>query len=265
MSESVSRPFLVYGVFGAFGLVALLWGSIELNRYLTTSPRFAIREIAVVTEGPARAEDVLRASGVKKGMNLFLLDLDDSRAGVEKIPWVHHASVSRVLPGRVEIRYVPQTPVAILGLGSLYYLNAEGIPFQRVDRGGSAGLPIIQVERGSESEDVPAESVRRALELIGLFRGSSLFVMDDLADVTVRGTGYQGAAPLVTTLAFPPFRTPGSTRMPKRFVPVTWALEDLEQQLRRVERVALNLAQAGKNPRLIRLELGKKIVVKTAQ
>ncbi len=263
MSEGVSKPFLTWGVFGALGVVALVWSSIELHRFLTTSPQFAVREVAVVTEGPVRPDDLLRVSGVRKGMNLFLLDLDEVRTSVEKNPWVQAASISRILPGRVEIRYVPQKPVALLGLDSLYYLNSEGVPFHRVERGGQINLPIIQVDRELASEEAPVESIRRALELVEILKTSKVFGLDDLADITVRGTGYKGAAPLVTTLAFPPARLNVGGRIPKRFVPVTWSLEELPQQLHRAEVVAQNLVQVGKNPRLIRLELGKKIVVKT--
>ncbi len=261
-STGVSKPFLTIGLPLAVGLVVLILGGLEAQRFLSTSSRFEIRKIVVDTDGPAKKSEILEGVKYLKGENLFVTDLDEVRSAVEKNPWVAHAIVSRVLPDTISIRYEEQKPRAILSADNMYYLNGDGVPFYKVNRGDSLDYPVIQLDRIANAKDVPVEGIKAALELLDYFQASKVFSPEDIGQVTVRGSAYKGGAPLVATLAFPPKRLREKASTVKRFVPVTLAEEEVSPQLQRAELVMQHLAQAGKNPRLIRLELGKKIVVK---
>ena len=61
---------------------------------------------SVVVEGTSRYDDqqIIKASGVEKGANLFLTDISSAKAHIEKnLPYISDAKVSRKLPSSIVI------------------------------------------------------------------------------------------------------------------------------------------------------------------
>lgn len=265
MKPSVARTFILVGVPVALGLVGLIWGGMELRRFFLTSPRFAIQNVEVLSEGKVAKEAILERAAIPPRTNIFSLDLDEVKKRVEQEPWVYSATVVRSLPNRIQIHYQAQEPRAILGAGSMYYLNAEGKPFYRIRQGDSLAYPLVQVEGKAKDSDLLRSRVENALRILDQFRGNSLFTDKDLGDLTVRPDAEDGAAPFLVTLRFPPKaleKKPKKGEPASRLYTVSLGADDWTQQVKRWEAVVRYLAQQGKNPRLIRLELGKKVVVK---
>ena len=50
--------------------------------------------------------------------NIFTVSLDERRAELERLPWVAHATVMRLLPDRMRVSVVERTPVAFVRQGS---------------------------------------------------------------------------------------------------------------------------------------------------
>jgi hypothetical protein len=262
MKPGIAKPFIYIGVPAALGLVVMIFAGMELRSFLLTSPRFAVKEVALLTKGKAEKESILRLAGIAPNTNIFALDLDHVRRSVEREAWVHSATVVRALPNRIEIQYEPQVPVAILGAGSMYYLNAEGKPFYKIQKGDSLAYPLVQVEGSFKNSELSRKRVETGLQILQNLRSSPLFSEKDLGEVTVRMDAEDGAAPYVLTLRFPPRNLPLKGKQPNRLYTASFGEEDLPTQVKHWEAVLRHLAQTGKNPRLIRLELGKKVVVK---
>jgi len=262
MKSSVSRTFLLVGLPAALALVGLIWGGMEIRRFLFTSARFAVQEVEVVTAGNVKKEAILERAAVPARANIFSLNLDDVKKRVEEEPWIYSATVVRALPNKIQIYYREQVPKAILGAGSMYYLNAEGKPFYRIQRGDSLAYPLVQVEGKAKDGDLLRQRVESALGILEEFRQNSLFTDKDLGDLTVRPDAEDGAAPFLVTLRFPPKALAGKGEGRSRLYTVSFGQESFAPQVKRWEAVARYLVQQGKNPRLIRLELGKKVVVK---
>jgi hypothetical protein len=91
---------------------------------------------------------------------------------------------------------------------------------------------------------------------------SPVFSEKDLGDMTVRLDAEDGAAPYLLTLRFPPKNLLKKGGQTNRLYSVSFGSDAPGPQVKRWEAVARHLVQQGKNPRLIRLELGKKVVVK---
>lgn len=261
-SARITKPFIFVGVPVALGIVVLIFAGMELRSFLLTSPRFAVKEVDVTTKGKAERENILRLAGITTHSNIFALDLDRIRKNVEREPWVHSATIVRELPSRIEIQYDPQVPVAILGAGSMYYLNSEGKPFYKIQKGDSLEFPLVQVEGGFRNSEISRQRVETGLNILKALRASPLFSDKDLGELTVRMDADEGAAPYVLTLRFPPRALLGKGKQPNRLYTVSFDDEDLTTQVKHWEAVVRHLVQTGKNPRLIRLELGKKVVVK---
>lgn len=259
--SSVSRTFLFVGLPVALGLVGLIFGGMELRAFLLGSPHFAVKDVEVLSRGPVAKEDILKAAAITPGVNVFSLDLEGIRRKVEKEAWVHSATVVRALPDKIQIQYEPEVPQAILGADSMYYLNREGVPFYRIRTGDSLKYPLVQVEGKAKDREVLRQRVEEALKILEQLRASPLYTDRDLGDLTVRMAG-DGAAPYLLTLRFPPQMLAGKKGQSNRLYTVSFGSEDVSRQVKRWEAVVRYLVQQGKNPRLIRLELGKKVVVK---
>lgn len=261
-SSSVSRAFLFVAAPMALGLVVLVFLFMEGRRYLYESPRFGVRAVEVLTEGPAHKDKILELAEIPQGTNIFALDLDLVRSRVERHSWIQTATVSRSLPNRILIRYEQRKPVAILGAESMYYLSRDGVPFYRVEKGDSLEFPFIQIEGSTKDTSLSRRRVEFALELLDVLRKQALFSEKDLGEITIRMNTEEGAAPYLLSLKFPPRPLLVKGKNSSRLYTVTLGEEEVERQLKRWDVVVRNLVQQGKNPRLIRLELGKKVVVK---
>jgi cell division septal protein FtsQ len=259
---SIFRTFLLVAFPLALGIVALIFGGMELRSFLLRSPRFEVRDVEVVTAGTVDRELILKRAAIPAGTNIFTLDLEEVRSRVEKDPWVHSATVVRSLPDKIQIHYRAQEPKAILGADSMYYLNSEGVPFYRIQRGDSLRYPLVQMEGQQKDTELLRQRVESSLLLLDRLKASPLFQEKDLGDLTVRLDAEDGAAPFVLTFRFPPQPLAGKKGQINRLYSASFGAEGADDQVRRWEAVVRHLVQQGRNPRLIRLELGKKVVVK---
>ncbi len=263
MKPGIARTFLFVGLPAAAATVGVVFGAMEANRFLTTSPRFAVHKVEVLTKGAADNTELVRLAGVSPGTNIFSLDLAEIRKRVERDPWVHDATVTRELPNKIEITYRSQEPKAILGADSMYYLNAEGVPFYRVQKGDSLSYPLVQVLEGKVGDkELLRERVAASVKILRRFQESKLYNAKDLGDMTVVPDTEDGSAPYLLTLRFPPKTLAGKGGQASRLYTASLGDEEVDRQVKHWEVVVRHLVQAGKKPRLIRLELGKKVVVK---
>lgn len=262
MKPGVAKTFLFIGVPAALGVVALVFGAMELERFLTTSPKFAVKKVEVLTKGAADPAELVRLAGIAPGTNIFSLDLAEIRKRVERDPWVHDATVVRELPNKIQVTYRSQEPQAILGAESMYYLNREGQPFYKVQKGDSLQYPLIQVDGRSRNAEALRARVANSVRILEQLKASALFSEKDLGDLTVVSDTEDGSAPYLLSYKFPPKPLLGKNAQVARLYTVSLSDEDPNQQIKRWEAVVRHLVQAGKKPRLIRLELGKKVVVK---
>ncbi len=260
MKAGVTRTFFFVAVPTALGLVALIFIGMELRNFLFTSSRFAVKQVELVTKGALDREAIIKLAAIPPGANIFTLDLEEIRKRVEADPWIHSATALRVLPNKIQIQYNPEVPMAILGAGSMYYLNREGVPFAKIKSGDSLAFPLVQLEGAAKDSALLRKRVEIALQALDSFRASKLFSEKDLGEITVR-TEEEGA-PFLLTLRFPPKPLVGKTGQLDRLYTVSMGEEDVRRQLQRWEVVVRHLVQQSKNPRIIRLELGKKVVVK---
>lgn len=264
-NASLTKTFFFLALPAAFLVVLTVFLGLELYNHLTTSKRFAVREVELLTVGPANKEEVIRRANIKTGTNIFLLDLGEVRKNVERDPWVASATVSRALPDKIQIRYEQQKPVAILSLDSMYYLNAAGVPFTKLEKGASLEYPLIHVDSTNRPEDLNPKRLQNALDFLRALDSYSPIRSRDVGDLTIRGAVYGESSPLLLTYAFPPSGLDKKGAKPKQkrlHFTLTAAEEDFVIQAKRANAVMRYLVQQGKNPRLIRLELGKKVVVK---
>jgi hypothetical protein len=263
MKPRLAKTFLFWAVPASLLLVGIAWGVMELKRFALTSDYFRVQRVEVSpTSTRVTREEVLSLLKVSSRANVFALDLNELRLRAETHPWIHAATITRALPSRLEVRVQEQVPVAILSLEQLFYLNKDGRAFAPVELGGTLKLPLLSVEGEKGGGDELRARIKAALEFLPQLQASPLFRESDLGDFTIRRGPEGDSAPFLVTLAFPPeaVRKKGQGRT-RLYTGIFGAAEGA-QQVARWEAVVRQLVQTGKIPRLIRLELGKKVVVK---
>lgn len=265
-SSSLVRPFFFVALPLAALLVLLIFGGLEVYGYLTGSRKFVVESVEVLTDGPANKADLIALAAVRTRSNIFMVSLEEIKKRVETHPWVYSAMVTRALPSKIQIQYIAQEPVAILNAGeNLYYVNQEGKPFHRLEKEDSLQYPFIHLENVSKLEVLPPDRLMAAMEIVEWTKKSTLLKSKDLGDISVHGSVYSEQAPLLVTVAYPPNSIQLKQRAKRSFFTLSFAETEIPQQTKRAEAVIAHLVQQGKNPRLIRLELGKKVVVKMDQ
>lgn len=209
------------GLAGAtVGAVLLLFGA---GKYLIyDSPFFRVDAIRVVTSGRIDAQQICDRSEIRRGSSMFDLDLDQIGARIEEDPWIATARVERVFPRNVTVEVTEYEPAAIVNLGCLYYVAADGTVFKPLEMGEKIDYPLLT---GIEQKDIleRPEEVRQlfagAVRLSAVLRSRASFDLGKVSEIHIDATeGYD-----LMTLA-------GG-------VPIRIGFDDFEMKLNRLERI----------------------------
>jgi cell division protein FtsQ len=113
------RIFAGFLLLACLGVGVATW--LMARNYLLHDDRFVIRSSSSIElEGNrhvTRAQ-LLGIFGEDVDRNIFTISLDQRRAELERLPWVAHATVMRLLPNRMRVSIVERVPVAFVRQGS---------------------------------------------------------------------------------------------------------------------------------------------------
>lgn len=129
---------------------AIIAGAYFTWQWALKSPRFAITDITFAGNSHASNLELQRLGGLVRGQNLVALDALVVERLVAAHPWVKTARVDRRFPSAVSVKVTEHKAVAMVSLGDLYLLDADGEPFKRVQPSDALDLPIVT---GIERED----------------------------------------------------------------------------------------------------------------
>jgi cell division protein FtsQ len=110
------------------GGVALV---LSVRNFLEHDPRFRIDSAsAIQTMGNSQLTraDLLSVFGSDIGRNVFFVPLSMRRTELERIPWVAHATVMRLMPNEMRVAVTERTPIAFVRVGDQVKLvDADGV------------------------------------------------------------------------------------------------------------------------------------------
>jgi cell division protein FtsQ len=153
--------------------VALAWGLLlgvqQGYQYITTSARFEARAVVFEPTPHLSSDRLTELMGLAPGTNILAVDVDAVRRKIEADPWVASATVTRQLPDTLHVTVAEHTAAAVLLSGHFYLLDADGVPFKRVEAGERGELPVITgVDRNLlvAGDPAAAQIIRRALDVL---------------------------------------------------------------------------------------------------
>jgi cell division protein FtsQ len=184
--RTAGRVLLAVVVLGA-GIGA----AVQARRYVTTSPRFGLKDLRIEGNRHRTKEQVAATAGITLGQNVVELDLEAARARLERDPWIERATLSRRLPASLGIDVVERDAGAILALpprvvngnvvdGGTFLATPQGEVFKRLEADDPIDLPVITgigSDEAASDRESTSQLVRRALDLaqdierVGLFGG----------------------------------------------------------------------------------------------
>lgn len=150
MKAKIWRAFQI--LTGITALVIFGWGSYTLVHYLRTSPRLEVKKVLVMGQKRVTETEVLAQAELSAGVNVFAVDLTGIREHVEKLQWVHHAFVLRVLPDTVTIKIVEREPVGLARVrGEIRQFDADATLLEFNSEGG-LNFPVLDGLRTNDRE-----------------------------------------------------------------------------------------------------------------
>lgn len=161
----------------ACGVMAAVYA----RRYVTQSPRFALKDLRIEGNHRRTREQITALAGIALGQNVVELDLEAVRARLEKDPWIERATILRRLPASVAIDVIERDAGAIVALPSGTWLaTSHGDLFKKIEADDPNDLPVITGltdDAAASDRDATAQIIRRSLDLaadaerVGLFGG----------------------------------------------------------------------------------------------
>jgi cell division protein FtsQ len=111
--------------------------------WLLTSPRFAVTEVTVVGASRLTPEEIVTASGIGAGTNLFRLDPTAVASRLMSLPLVRRADVTRRFPNRVSIAVEERRPFTLAHAGRLHWIDEHGVSLGAESRAVAPEVPVI--------------------------------------------------------------------------------------------------------------------------
>lgn len=148
VNDAPTLPRALLPAIVAMAVMALLLGMAHALKPALNRPLQALRVDGQFTH--LRPQQIAAAAAIAPGAHLFDVNLEAVRTQVEALPWVSHARVSRVWPGRIAIRVWERKPYALWGDKSL--VDDEGHAFTPSAEELPQDLPRLAGPEGREGE-----------------------------------------------------------------------------------------------------------------
>jgi cell division protein FtsQ len=145
-------PQTRWGRIGAgLGVVAVLGtvvaGAMVVRSMVLHDERFVIpTSAAIAVEGNKHVTkaQLLSIFGGDVERNIFTVSLAERRAELERMPWVEHATVMRLLPDHLRVAIVERTPVAFVRQGgNIGLVDKDGVLMDMDLTSGQYSFPVV--------------------------------------------------------------------------------------------------------------------------
>ena len=138
-------------------LGGLVFAGMKVSGHFSESSSFRLAALEVQGLHLLKGGDILAASGLQVGDNIFEVDLEKVGRRLESLPWVKQALVVRKPPDRLTVSIVERRRLAWIELEKIYGIDSEGVllPGRREEESyRDLDLPVFRGIRGQDSLDL---------------------------------------------------------------------------------------------------------------
>lgn len=169
-----------------FSAVMIIVGGFFVIQLLMASDLFKIDQISVKGNHRLTNSSIVALSDIQAGVNTFGLDLGLIGRKIEENPWVQQARVERIFPRQVTVEVQERTPVAIVNLGYLYYLDDKGEVFKVLDASDKLDFPMItgfDYDRAKGHDEIYVEKFKQIVSLLEDLETRSQFNLNQVSEI----------------------------------------------------------------------------------
>lgn len=124
------------------------------------TPMFDINEISVHGNSVLKDEEIIRNSGIVKGVNIFGVSLGEAKENIKSMGYIESVKIKRSLPSTIDITVVEEVGVAYLKAKEGYVIiTAEGRCIDITD-----GISIKQEDGETHSAQAPSLPIIKGLK-----------------------------------------------------------------------------------------------------
>ncbi|MSO19956.1 MAG: FtsQ-type POTRA domain-containing protein [Acidobacteria bacterium] len=156
-----------------------------LANYFKSNSRYRLATIELRGEkhlGRSEVNEVFRAD---QGHSIYDIPLDERRRQIEEISLVHHASVTRVLPGEIWVRVEERQPVAFLwSPKGVSLIDAEGVVLDAPPE-TLLSLPVLRGVTLDEPEPNRREKLQRLVQFSAAIENSGRTAVEQISEVNL--------------------------------------------------------------------------------
>ena len=125
-------------------------GFVFIYDFITQCDYFKAKSLAITGNHRFSDKQIISQADLKKGVNIFSVNLSIVQKRLLTHPWIEEAEISRELPAGIKIRIKEHKAVAIVDLGRRFLINNEGEIFKEWSPGDPSVLPVINGLRYSD-------------------------------------------------------------------------------------------------------------------
>jgi cell division septal protein FtsQ len=139
---------------------AAVFAAVKASAWINRSPMFTVATIRV--EGAVRVDqgEAVRLSGIKQGMPMLSLHPATSERMLCTSAWVKTAHVARRFPNTIVIKLTERTPIALVNIGYVRYMDESGVLLP-LFAGTYSNLPVISGLGRDSAGCMPGAAVAR--------------------------------------------------------------------------------------------------------
>jgi len=215
--------------------------------------RYRVRHIRVPVCQHLTRDNLLNYLHARPGQNIFSVDLGKAARHLVQHPWIKSAIVRRQLPDTLVLEVTERTAVALLQAERLYLVDADGVPFKRLEKGDNGDLPLLTgfdlavFNQGGSAAQRQAELMAEAARLFAACTARHILEPGSISEIRYDlGAGYS----LITT---------------ESGIKVCFGFGDYEKKLNRFAAVARHLPYSLREAGLVDLSVAGQVVVRKSR
>lgn len=133
---------------GSFGFLYKLLSTLVICGVIVAALTLFFRVDTIVVTGEEKytAEEIIAATGVERGDNLFLLNKRDVDSSIKKaLPYVEDTRINKKLPDVLLVEIVKEcrTPLAVVQDGSAWLVSARGMIVEQLPAAEASACGVI--------------------------------------------------------------------------------------------------------------------------
>jgi len=136
-------------------LCILSTGFVLVYDFITQCDYFKAKSLTITGNHMFSDKQIISQADLKKGVNIFSVNLSIVQKRLQAHPWIEEAEISRELPSGITIRIKEHKAVALVDLGRRFLINNKGEMFKEWSTGDPRVLPVINGLRYSDISITP--------------------------------------------------------------------------------------------------------------